>query len=137
MSIFWYIICFPIIILLQFQKLRLFRPICFAKIQRLISQAPVTLYVLSCEPQVASVLPWADTKQCTGKFFDWSFSFNRWYYFQCICFHFNFHCFSFLSGLWGASLGVRFLLWCSRFLNFFILKKHDVMSHFLPSWLLS
>ncbi len=67
MSIFWWIICFAVIILLQSKQLRLFYPICFAKIQRLLLQTPVSLHCVSWEPQVVSVLPWVSKKQWTGQ----------------------------------------------------------------------
>ena len=61
------IICFAVIILLQSKQLRLFYPICFEKIQRLLLQAPVPLHCVSWEPQVVSVLTWASKKQWTGQ----------------------------------------------------------------------
>jgi hypothetical protein len=91
--------------LLQFKQLRLVHPICFAKIQRLVSQAPVPMHVVSWEPQVVSISPLVDTEQCAGKFFDSSFSFDHWYCFQRICFHFKFHCF--LISQWSLGGGAN------------------------------
>jgi len=45
----------------------------------------------------------ADAKQCAGQFFDMSFSFNHWYFFQHICFHFLSH-FSVICGVEGQMI---------------------------------
>jgi hypothetical protein len=106
-----------------------FHPFCSSKIQRLILQAPVPLQDVCWEPQVVSVLPWADAKQFANIFFDLSFSFNHWYCFQHICFHFKFCCFSFLSGLWSRGK------WHSKpFDNDFCAWGWDFYSGFIDFW---
>ena len=95
--------CFPVIMPLQFKQLRLFSPNLICKDSK--AQIPCTSPTARCKLGAPSclhlVFGWHRTMSI--KFFDWSFFFNHWYCFQCICFPFKFHCFSFLSGLWGEN----------------------------------
>ena len=88
-STFWCIICFSVIMLLQFKQLS-FHPIYCASVQWLIPWSHLSLHVVSWDLQVVSVLPWADAKQLAGKFFDWSFPFNFLYSFQNMFVHSKF-----------------------------------------------
>ena len=59
----------------------------------------IVLFVVSWEPHVVSIFPWADTKQWAGKFLTGLFSFKYFYSFHNICSYCKFCPFSFLSGL--------------------------------------